>query len=123
MAIIEATPKEFATIIAATFPDYRRKKVWLKPTGRVTFSDLNWSGGTRMEYRACTIDGQPLGSAARFNAMAPWDPQQIEGKTIEVPPGAVMVSAGHFCGKASVLSITCNPADMPKLLPNYNTEG
>lgn len=118
MARIEASPKDFAAIIKATFPDYRGKKITIDTSGRVHFYDLNWIGGTRSEFKACTLGGQPLGSSARYNAMAPWDPQQIEGKSVDVPQGCVMVRGGYFCGKPSMLTITCNPADMPKLLPS-----
>ena len=68
----EGSPRDFATIIAATFPQYRRKKVRVRATGKITFHDLNWSGGTRTEYRACTLDGYPLGNSAKYNSLAPW---------------------------------------------------
>jgi hypothetical protein len=60
---IELKPADVKPIINATFPDYRRKKVWLYASETVTLHDLNWSGGTRMQYRACSIDGRFVGAA------------------------------------------------------------
>ena len=106
---------DLARIVRATFPDYKRRVITVQASETVTFHDLNWSGGTRSEYRACTLDGQPLGGSAKYNAQAPWD-NQAEGKTIPLPQGSVMVQGGHFCGKVSRLTIYVNPADMPKYL-------
>jgi hypothetical protein len=119
---IELKPADVKAIVNATFPDYRRKKVWVYAAETVTLYDLNWSGGARAEYRTCTLNGQPAGSAAKYNAMAPWD-NVAEGKTLPVPQGFVVVRGGHFCGKASILSITVNPADMPRLLPKPAPKG
>jgi hypothetical protein len=101
-------------IVNATFPGYRRRKVLIRACEEVGLDDLNWSGGTRSEYRTCTLDGQPVGSSARYNAMAPWDAGQIEGKQLPIPQGFLVVRGGYFCGKESLLSIYVNPADMPR---------
>jgi hypothetical protein len=106
-----------ARIVKATFPSYKRKKVMVRAAKSVELQDLNWSGGTRSEYRACTIDGRELGDSAKFNAMAPWDRRNPEGQSVPIPAGAVMVRGGYFCGKESLLCIYVNPADMPKYLP------
>lgn len=117
MNSIELASKDVAQIIRATFPSYRKRKVRIVPSDSVTVYDLNWSGGTRNEYRACTLNGERLGSLARFNAMAPWDNRQIEGATLPIVQGAVVVEGGFFCGKESTLRIHVHPADMPKYLP------
>ena len=104
-------------IVAATFPSYRRRKVIIRAAESVTLSDLNWFGGTRSEYNTCTIDGQPVGTSAKYNAMSPWDTRQIEGRELPIPQGMIVVRGGHFCGKESLLTIYVNPADMPRYLP------
>ena len=109
-----AKDRGLAAVVQATFPQYKRKKVYVRAAESVTFYDINWSGGTRSEYRACTLDGQQLGSLDRYHALAPWDPRQIEGKTVPVPAGAVVVRGGYFCGKESILTLHVNPADMPR---------
>ena len=104
-----------AAIVKATFPSYKRKKVYVKASESVSIQDLNWSGGTRCEYRACTLDGLELGSLDRYSAMAPWN-NPAEGQLLPVPIGACVVRGGYFCGKESLLTIHVNPADMPKYL-------
>jgi hypothetical protein len=104
-----------AAIVRATFPAYKRKKVMVRASETVSIQDLNWSGGTRSQYRACTFDGRSLGSLDKYSALAPWD-NPAEGQTLPVPAGAVVVRGGHFCGKESLLTIHVNPADMPKYL-------
>jgi hypothetical protein len=104
-------------IVRATFPSYKRKKVLVRATETITFSDLNWSGGTRSEYRACTLGGVELGSMDRYHQYAPWDVRQVEGQSVPIPQGSVVVRGGYFCGKESLLTIHVHPADMPKYLP------
>jgi len=106
---------EIAAIVRATFPSYRRKKVYLRVVESVTFSDLNWSGGTRSEYRACTLDGQLTGSMDKYHTLAPWDPRQVEGATVPLPQGHVVVRGGHFCGKESLLALYVHPADIARI--------
>lgn len=102
-------------IVEATFPDYRRTKVCIQPSESVTLHDLNWSGGTRSEYRACTLSGEPLGSSEKYSALAPWS-NPAEGAELPVPPGAVVARGGHFCGRPSMLTIHVHPSDMPRYL-------
>lgn len=115
MSSIERPASDFAAILKPL--GYRKRKVWVRPASKVTLSDLNWSGGTRSEYRAFAIGGTvQLGSMARWNQVHPWD-NAAEGKSIEIPAGAIVVRTGHFCGKESMATIYVNPADMPRLLP------
>lgn len=108
--------ESIARLVRATFPQYRRKKVYIRASETVTFSDLNWSGGTRSEYRACTLAGEPRGSMDKYHALAPWDPRQVEGATAPIAPGCCVVRGGYFCGKESLLAIYVHPSDMPKYL-------
>jgi hypothetical protein len=105
------------TIITATFPQYRHRKIYIRAVLSVTLSDLNWSGGSRSEFRVCTFAGMPTGNSARFNAMAPWDQRQIEGQSLPTVVGHVIVKGGFFCGKESILTLFVHPSDMPRLLP------
>ena len=116
MTITNVKRKDVAQIVAATFPDYKGRKFRIEPRATVTFSNLNWDGGTRSQYRTCTLDGsQSLGRADRYNAQAPWA-NALEGKTIPIPAGALIVEHAMFCGKDAGLYIYVNPQDMPKLL-------
>lgn len=114
---IELNPRDpaIAHIVKATFPDYRKRKVYLRAAENVTLYDLNWSGGTRAEYRTCTLDGRGIGNTSAYSQLAPWN-NYAEGKTLPIPQGFAVVRGGHFCGKAATLAIMVNPADMPKYI-------
>jgi hypothetical protein len=114
---IKVKKADVARIIAATFPDYRGQKISVRPATSESLQDLNWSGGSRSQYRACTLDGRALGTSAEYHTYAPWDNRQVEGQSVPIPPGSVMVRHSIFCGKDTGLTITCHPDDMPKLLP------
>lgn len=111
----KVSSKSMKSIITATFPKYRKRSVFVSASDKTTISDVNWSGGTRSEYRACSIDGRPLETKANMHGPAPWE-NPYEGLQINIPPGMVVVKGGHFCGKAATLFITINPEDF-KLLP------
>lgn len=117
MQSIEMSPRDpaIAHIVRATFPKYRKRKVYLRAAETVTLQDLNWSGGTRSEYRACTLDGRSAGGSAEYSQLAPWN-NPAEGVTLPIPQGMVCVRGGYFCGKESTLSILVNPADMPRYI-------
>lgn len=110
-----------ARIVRATFPNYRRKRVWVRAAESITLSGLNWDGGSRDEYRACSIDGKQ-GSGVTTGILstpAPWN-NQFEGKSVPIPQGYVIVRGGTFCGKDATLCLHVNPSDMPRYLPNYS---
>lgn len=115
---IKRPAKEFRGIIAATFPEYKRHHVMVIPCVSTTIWGLNWSGGSRAEYRACTLAGEATGSLDKYQLLAPWDKKMLEISGSEMPmlPGHVVVKGGHFCGKVAMLYIYCHPSDMPKML-------
>jgi hypothetical protein len=113
---IAVTKKEVAALVMGTFPSYRGRKFRIYASDTIVLSDLNWSGGTRSQYRAITIEGFPVGSTDIYNQMAPWD-NPAEGMVFPIPPGVCVVEHCMFCGKDLGLKIWVNPADMPKLLP------
>lgn len=117
---IKVARQDVAAIVAATFPSYKGRKFRIAAKDAVSLQDLNWSGGTRSQYRGCTLDGKSSGAADGYNARAPWD-NPAEGATIPIPVGFALVEHVIFCGKDLGLRIYVNPADMPKLLPNAET--
>lgn len=118
MNIIKASSKDFSIkrIIKATFPDYKKHNVTIWPQKTVTLHDLNWSGGTKQEYRACTLDGKSIESKYDMGKPAPWN-NQFEGLTIDIPENVAIVCHGFFCGNPSTMAIYVNPENMAKLLP------
>jgi hypothetical protein len=124
MSILNAIPvqrKDVAAIVRATFPGYKGRKIRIVVQDSVTLIDLNWSGGTRCQYRACTLAGEPLGNTDRFAAMAPWV-NPAEGITLPIAPGACVVEHSIFLGKDAGLRIYIHPSDRPALLPTATTE-
>lgn len=113
---IKAKKSEIRALLAATFPEYAGRTFKIEPAKTVTFWNLNWSGGTRSQFRACSITGQKGGTMDRYNAAAPWN-NPAEGKTIELPAGAVIAEHSEFCGKDCGVTFYINPADLPALLP------
>lgn len=112
---IELKAKDVKPLINATFPKYRKRKVIIRVTDKVKFYDLNWSGGTRSEYRACTVAGKPIDNRVDMSRPAPWN-NPYEGLEIDLPKDAVIVEGGYFCGKPRTLYINVHPDNMPKLL-------
>jgi hypothetical protein len=104
-------------IVEAAFPDYRKHKVMVRACESVTLHDLNWSGGTRLEYRAVTTEGKLKGTTERWAQCVPWS-NPAEGLTVPIPQGTIVVSGGHFCGKTATLILYVHPADMPKRIKN-----
>lgn len=119
MSIMQAVTvkrQDVDQIIRATFPEYRGRKIRVYPAEAVYVHDLNWSGGTRSRYRACTLDGKSLGGMDRYNAMAPWV-NPAEGAKLPTMAGACVVEHTIFCGKDAGIRIAVHPSDMPRLLP------
>jgi hypothetical protein len=103
-------------LVEATFPEYTGLKFRIEAAESVTLYDLNYSGGTRNQYRGCLIDGTPAKRADHFNQCAPWN-NPAEGAIIPLPEGAVIVEHSMFCGSDTGLTFYVNPANMPRLLP------
>lgn len=108
--------KQVAAIVAATFPEYRGRKIRLVAEDSLLVHELNWSGGARNQYRGCTLTGERTGDLDRYNACAPWN-NGAEGQTTRIPLGAVVVRHSFFQGQDCGLTISVNPGDMPRLLP------
>jgi hypothetical protein len=113
---IKVSRKQVAAIIEATFPEYKGRKIVIKPALFVYLAGLNWSGGSRSQYRACTLDGTRTGGADGYNQRHPLNNRQVEGAQLPIPPGHVVVEHTLFCGKDIGIRIHTNPVDLPQLL-------
>jgi hypothetical protein len=100
------TRKQAAKIIAATFPNYKGRKIRLEHVAKVTFSDTNWCEGSRSQYAAMATNGQS--EVLNMKGVAPWN-NPIEGKTFPLPPGYLIVEHTIFCGKDCGLTVYMNP--------------
>ena len=113
--MIKINSKDVKPIIKATFPDYRKRAVYIYARETISLTGLNWDGGSRNEYQACTIDGIPLQNQYDMSVPAPWN-NPFAGQSINIPPGMVVVRGGISCGKQATLGIYVNPVDMPKYI-------
>jgi hypothetical protein len=86
--------KAVREILKVTFPDYKGRKVFLDDSGKVTFCDTNWGGGTRNYYTAVRVAD---GMVEPLREMAPWT-NPAEGRTIEIPEGYILVQRSYFQG-------------------------
>ena len=111
----KASEPSIKKILKATFPEYRKRDVFIKATKTVTLHDLNWSGGSKSKYRACSIDGHSNGRNIDMSFNPPWS-NPYEGLTVPLPENCVVVQAGYFCGKPRTAYLYVHPSNMPKLL-------
>lgn len=112
-------PTKSVPFIRKLFPDYKRRDIRIVPTEKVSFYDLNWSGGTRQSYSLVRLADEATLSLAHWSQAAPWD-NPMEGATMDMKPGFLVVRTGFFCGKPSMLTIHVHPSNLTPLLPTTN---
>lgn len=115
MRSYQVRKKDVKSIVNATFPGYRGRKIRLVGIEEVILSNINWEGGSRSQYRACTLDGEPTGDMDAFNAMAPWS-HNAENARVSIPAGYAVVEHVQFCGKDLGLRIHVHPNSLRPLL-------
>ena len=108
---VKVKKSEVAPILAASFPEYRGRTIKIEFTDKVKFYDTNWGGGTRNQYHALTMDG--LGK--RVCVRAPWA-NPIEGQTVILQPGLIVVCHTIFCGQDLGITIYAHPDMKPRML-------
>ena len=119
MENLEFKTKDLKPLVKATFPKYRKRKVYINVTSKITFYDVNWSGGTKAEYRACTVEGKPIKAKVNMGISAPWN-NPFEGLQIDIPVGAVITESGYFCGHKRAITFHVHPDSLPKMLNETN---
>ena len=117
MSTDHVVPARSVPFLRKIYPDYRRRDVRIKPCTSVTFSDLNWSGGTRAEYALIRLDDKAVAHTSAWNQLAPWA-NPMEGTTVAMRPGFIVVRTGYACGKVAMLTIYVHPDNVAPLLTN-----
>lgn len=107
--------KDVSALVAVTFPEYAGRSFSVQISERVTFFNINWCGGTRYQYRSCSLTGQPLGSMDKYSKVPPWE-NPAEGKAIDIPRGACVVRHGIVAGKDAGITVFMRPDDVPPAL-------
>jgi hypothetical protein len=105
--------KMIRSVALRAFPNYKGRKIRADWSGRVSFYDLNWSGGTRNQYRSVHLsDGQ----TRSMPNLAPWV-NPIEGQSAAIPPGCAVVEHSMFCGRDLGLRVYFPSSDGRVLTP------
>jgi len=112
---IRVRKSDVAAVVKATFPNYSGRRFVVLVAETVQFSDLNWGGGTRNEYRSHDLTD---GTARSLPQMPPWK-NVAEGKTVPIPDGWAVVEQSYFCGRDHGLTIHVNPRTLSGALPGH----
>lgn len=100
-------------ILAATFPDYRGRKIRIARWSSPLHLDLSWSGGTIDKVALIDFANGRIG---HLRVPAPWSAGAAD--PIDCPPGAMLVIHSYFCGTDAGITIYCRPADPGALGPD-----
>jgi len=100
---------------------YRKRKVRVVPTTRVTITDIYWSGGSRSVYHAYDLE---TGEVAALNSRTHLFPTKnpVEGTTLDIPAGVAVVVTGTFMGKPATMSIYARPENLPATITDAREE-
>jgi hypothetical protein len=101
---------DVATLIAASFPNYRGRLFTGRVATDVCFGDLNWSGGSRSQYVILDLATGRRADLRQLSRNAPWS-QPMEGATVPIPAGMVVVEHTISAGNDRGLTFHHNPAD------------
>ena len=107
---IKITRKQAKPVLKVSFPEYNGRKVKVSFTDKVYVYDLNWSGGTRNEYKILSVNG-----IDSVPSPAPWD-NPFEGTTISMTSDMMVVKHAYFCGHDLGITIYAHPSYAPKWL-------
>ena len=107
---IKVSRSDVRDVVSATFPDYKGRTFRVDGSGRVTFHDVNWGGGSRNYYRSFRFaDGMAFGLPESL----PWS-NPVEGKNIDIPAGWAVVEYTIFCGHDCGITVHVRPENMPR---------
>jgi hypothetical protein len=104
--------KTVKAILGAAGVGYKGRKIGGVVAENVTYSNLNWTEGTRTYYYAVNLSDL---RAVAAKVEAPWQ-EKHEGMRRPIPLGFAIVEH-HFFGTAEWVTIKINPADAARVLP------
>jgi hypothetical protein len=98
-------------LLAATFPEWKGRKVkvclWKGPQRLQNY----WDGGSRSYYVAVRVTD---GAVSNFGTDNPF--VQSSHADVDLPSGVILVEHSIFMGKDSGVTIWVNPQDLPPML-------
>lgn len=96
-------------LIQAADPSYKRLKAFVRVVDTVELQGTYWSGGSRSTYTAVNIATKVASRAEQFAPAQFGGPK--EAPVVQLPPGAVIVETGFFCGKTAQAYVYVHPKD------------
>ena len=115
---LDRSDRSADAIIRRTFPGYSGRKVQVRSTESVAFSDTQWSGGSRSDYRILDLASDKLLSIPEAPFMAR---SALHEASHALPAGFVVAEHSRFCGKDIGIILHVNPATLGRLLPSIQS--
>jgi hypothetical protein len=97
--------------LAATFPNYRGRKVRVALWTAPLHLDLNWSGGTKDTVVLIDMANSRVG---RLVVPSPW--ARGAADPVDCPPDAVLAVHSYFCGVDAGVTFYVRPGSSAGLL-------
>lgn len=110
---VSKTDKSIKTILAATYPEWKGRKVFVKEATSYQMSNY-WSEGSRNFVKAYSLTAGVSKDPSDISQI----PFHLSAHaTVEIPKDAVLVEHSVFCGKDVGVTIYVNPVNLVKLFP------
>ncbi len=102
-------------IVDATFPDYRGRKITVRPSTSPIDTRSFWEGGSRSYFAALGLGSTRVLHVPQNGTAFDGGPIRPDG--VAVPVGFAIVEHRIFCGKDVGISIHVHPDSVGPLLP------
>jgi hypothetical protein len=110
---VSRADKSIKQILAATYPEYKGRKISVSPATRYQLSDY-WSEGSRNYAKAYNL---ATGTAASPEGAVHTPFNSAAHAEIRIPVGVLIVEHTIFCGHDCGITIYANPENLTKFLP------
>lgn len=109
---VSRSDKTIKAILAATYPEYKGRKITVIPATSYQMMDY-WSEGSRHFVKAyALVNGRVAASSSA--AQTPWRGEAHA--RVAVPVGILLVEHSIFCGKDCGITIYVNPENLAAAL-------
>jgi hypothetical protein len=105
---VRKSDKAIRAILGTCYPDWRGRKVFVRPAVQYQMSDY-WDGGTRHYVVAYEL---VTGRRAEALGAAQVPMNDLAHATVGVPRGVVLVEHAIFCGKDAGVTIVVHPDNL-----------
>jgi hypothetical protein len=101
-------------ILAASFPQYRGRKIKIVAQTRPLNCKSYWDGGSRDYFSFVHLGTM---KSAEMPAQSAYDRDIRGAESVTLPVGVICVEHSIFCGKDIGISIHVNPENLVSMLP------